>query len=418
MSDEEKGQKIKEYSVTEFVSFLDRILRSQFAAVVGEVSNYKVINNAWVVFDLKDENSKIHCFIRKERVNVQVEDGMEIKVVGRPGVYSDWGQLTFYVDLIEPVGLGALKRAFELTKKKLQKEGLFDTKYKKSIPKYPEALGLVTSEDAAAYRDVIQNIELRWGKINIYFTPVHVQGTESVSEIVRALEWFNKNQPVDTIILTRGGGSLEDFQSFNSDRTCRAIFASRIPIIVGVGHERDETLADYVADKSVSTPTACAHAAVPDRQEVHRDLKYQVRDLHRLVGEKINTQQDNLITYLSRLDNVLKSKIQFVKHLQDRFAVSLSSFVARLVDQRKDLIERENLISKPLIQNIREYKTALISQQRRIQSLNPYAILKRGYSITYRRETKELVKAASQVGAGENIITKLAEGSLNSKVTK
>src|SRR3989338_9142975 len=218
--------------------------------IEGEVSDFRVTQQKWVSFDLKDEEAEavLKCFMTVWQMGVPIENGMRVRVNGFPKVYERFGTLKLNVQRVEPVGEGALKRAYELLKKKLEEEGVFDLSRKRGLPRFPERVGLITSRDAAAFGDFLRIMNNRWGGVEIDFVPVHVQGRQAVPEILQAFLFFNglpESERPEVLVLTRGGGGLEDLHAFNDEQVVREVFLSKIPVVVGVGHERDESLCDF-----------------------------------------------------------------------------------------------------------------------------------------------------------------------------
>ncbi|MDO8435501.1 MAG: exodeoxyribonuclease VII large subunit, partial [bacterium] len=264
------------YTVSEFVTAVSAYLEQGLGTVVvqGEVTGYRIAKDRLVYFELKDASARVLCFAIVGDFHQPIEDGMEIRVTGSAKLFKATGGFHLRVIAIELVGAGALQRAFELTKQKLERDGLFAPEHKKPLPRFPEVVGIVTSKDAAAFTDVVRILNNRWGGMHIVLAPAGVQGPGAIPEIVEALRWCNENGDVrpDVLIVTRGGGSLEDLQAFNSEDVCRAIFSSRIPVVCGVGHERDTTLAELVADVRASTPSNAAERVVPDRRDIAREV--------------------------------------------------------------------------------------------------------------------------------------------------
>jgi len=315
-------------------------------------------------------------------LRIALEDGMEIKALGMPSVFQGSGSLHFRVTEVELVGAGALAKQFEMLKRKLEAEGLFAPERKRPIPRFPETVGLVTSVGAAAYDDVLRVLRNRWGGIEILFYPVSVQGFGAVESIVEAFEWFNKivitppnlplkrggNCGVDVLILTRGGGSLEDLQAFNSEAVARAVFGSRTPVVCGVGHERDISIADMVADVRAATPSNAAELTVPDRREVVQQVAYSVErmteGLERIVEEKKNT-----------IEHAMEVGARFVERYKER----LDHFV------------------------------------RTLENLNPLNILKRGYSVV--TKAGRVLKDSASAEIGDDVDIRLYKGGFTGKVT-
>ena len=277
----EKLEKVKEYSekilsVSELNDYIFKKIESDpklsFVCVSGEVTNLSESKNH-LFFDLKDENAKISCIIfsEKRRNIYEPREGEEVLVVGEVEYYRKLGKLRIKPIGIKPVGEGAYYRRIEELKQKLRREGLFDEIHKKPIPKLPERIGIVTSKDGAALKDVVNTIHKRFPNVDIYVKHSSVQGESAVKEICEGIEFLDKFN-VDVIILARGGGSVEDLEPFNDERVARAIFNARTPIITGIGHKKDETIADYVADYRAITPTEAGKIAVQDKAELLKEI--------------------------------------------------------------------------------------------------------------------------------------------------
>lgn len=404
------------FSVSEFNTAISGYLEQGLGsvAVQGEVVDFRVNRDRLVYFELKDEKARVLCFSLKWEMPQVLEDGMEVVVVGLPKLFHGSGGFHIRVQAVELKGEGALRRAFELTKKKLEGEGIFDPQYKKPLPRFPERIGLVTSHEAAAYTDVLRILQNRWGGMEIYVASVHVQGAVAVNQITRAIEYFNTSFPVDVLLLTRGGGSLEDLQAFNSEKVARAVFGSKIPIVVGVGHERDETLAEYAADVRASTPSNAAEMMVPDR----KDVQYQVDQMISLLSRQLDTEVQRRaqavelqISHLGRLVEGLMGRSYLLLH---RFRQSFS-----MVEQRISLLLREEEVARTRLTErignvLRERGQTLGLLTKLLGTLNPLATLRRGYSITFYKG--RVVKSAGTVHAGDSIATRLADGTIESIV--
>ncbi|MDP3963941.1 MAG: exodeoxyribonuclease VII large subunit [bacterium] len=373
----------KIYTVTELNEIVNAQLSTFTVRVKGEISDFRV-SGKFVYFDLKDEGSRINCFVMAFQLQQELEDGMEVIVSGSPGLYVPYGKYTFRVRSIEPVGDGALRRAFELTKKKLEAEGLFAPEHKKPIPRFPERIGLITSKDAAAYTDFLRILNNRWGGVEVLFLNVKVQGEDAVREIVRAFEIFNTHMPApDILVLTRGGGSLEDLAAFNSEQAARAIFASRIPVVVGVGHERDTTLSDLVGDFRASTPSNAAECVVPSRQNIAFEVETFRAALDAFPARYVNRWRGSIRGLLDRMDRLLRANADRGRLLSGRLH---AAWAARLKHADAQYARLSGLLTM----------------------LNPQSILRRGYSIT--RKNGKVIKDAATVKAGERIETIVHKG--------
>jgi exodeoxyribonuclease VII large subunit len=265
------------FTVSQLTSRIKDLFTRSFTDiwVEGEISNCRVAQSGHIYCTLKDDCSQVRCVCFKNQVRLmkfRPEDGLHVTVRGSLGVYEARGEYQIYVETIEPVGLGALQLAFDQLKKRLDAEGLFSSERKKPLPLLPRCIGLVTSPTGAAVRDVVRTLRRRFHNVHLTLFPVRVQGDGAALEIVGALQYFNRQQTVDVVIVARGGGSLEDLWPFNEESVARAISVSVIPVISGVGHETDFTIADFVADVRASTPSAAAELVVQTRRELDKHI--------------------------------------------------------------------------------------------------------------------------------------------------
>ena len=308
-------------SVTEFLQDCNGDLASNFAGVCisGEVSGHKVNQGKWVFFDLKDDQSSLSCFLPVWEQRIPLEDGMKIIVQGTPKV-TPWGKFSFTVKNMKPVGEGSLKKAFEMLKKKLAKEGLFDPAKKREIPKPLTKIGVISSTGAAGYKDFVKILNERWGGMTVQVAHTQVQGISAPDQIMRALKFFNEQAEVQMIAILRGGGSADDLAAFNDEQLARAIAASRIPIITGIGHEQDESLADLAADVRASTPSNAAQMLTPDRNEIIDHLLRTTNQMHGLMSKHINQiSMQNMEKIRDARDHIqsqLEQSLQHVAHQQ------------------------------------------------------------------------------------------------------
>ena len=382
----------KIYTVSELNNIVNDTLGEFAVRVRGEVSDFKRSQNGkFLYFDLKDDASRINCFAMAFQLHQELEDGMEVVVTGSPGLYVPYGKYTFRVRMVELVGEGALRRAFELTKQKLEVEGLFAEDRKKPLPRFPQRIVIVTSREAAAYTDVLRILKNRWQGLEILLYNVHVQGADAAGEIVEALTYFNKHAPVDILILTRGGGSLEDLQAFNTENVCRAVFASRIPVISAVGHERDVTLCDLVADRRASTPSNAAEIAVPDVAEILFALDSFASMLKSALEQSVQGMRARLEALTERMEGSLQKKLEQGRALEER----LGQAIERVFVQSQGKLNHISVL---------------------LRTLNPQAILQRGYSITMKNG--RVVKSALVLQVGDKVETRLASGKFFSTVRK
>lgn len=263
-------------SPSELVAYINQTLEYAYAAVtvVGEVSEFKVNQGKWVFFNVKDEETSVPCFMTLWGLNVPIEDGMKVVVRGVPKI-TKWGKFSFTVSKVAPVGEGSLKKAFEILKKKLADEGLFDVARKRPLPEDLAKIGVISSVDAAGYKDFVKIINTRWGGLKVLTAHTQVQGLDASEQIMKALKYFNENTDVQVIAILRGGGSKDDLSCFNDEALVRAVAASKIPVIAGIGHEVDESLVDLAADIRASTPSNAAELLTRDRktEKVHEKVE-------------------------------------------------------------------------------------------------------------------------------------------------
>ncbi|HEU0266070.1 MAG TPA: exodeoxyribonuclease VII large subunit, partial [Candidatus Saccharimonadaceae bacterium] len=269
------------YSVSDFIAIVNQTLDFAYPTVEieGEVASFKVNQGKFVFFDLKDSSSTVSCFMMVFQLRVPIEDGMKVIVTASPKL-TNWGRFSLTVRTIRPSGEGSLKKSFELLKAKLDKEGLFAVERKRPLPTTPRHIGVISSTGAAGYADFVKIVNARWGDMQIDVAHVQVQGEVAPEQMVRALKYFNQQEMLpEVIVLIRGGGSADDLSAFNDEPLVREIAASRVPVLTGIGHEIDVSLADLVADLAASTPSNAAELLVPDRREVLRSVKFKTSGL-------------------------------------------------------------------------------------------------------------------------------------------
>ena len=280
---------LRALTVSEFLDVVNDTLSANYGdlTIEGEVASFKVNQGKWVFFDLKDESSSVGCFLPLFKLSVELEDGMKVRVRGTPKV-TPWGKFSFTVEKIIPVGEGSIKKAFERLKKKLEKEGLFDPLRKRPLPDNLEKIGVISSTQAAGYADFIKILNERWGGLKVKVAHTSVQGLSAAEQIIRALKYFNEQAEVEVVAIIRGGGSADDLAVFNDEELVRAIAASRIPVITGIGHEVDQSLCDLAADVAASTPSNVAQMLTGDRHAEIRNLKNTVSRAKSQIFSQIN----------------------------------------------------------------------------------------------------------------------------------
>jgi exodeoxyribonuclease VII large subunit len=388
-----RDKKQEPLTVKEFLHHIKHVLKEMGQAEVrGEISEAKVVNgNAYIVLKDTEENAIINCFMgrwRLEKHSHLLEEGMEVVIRGTPDIYEPYGKFTVMIDAMAPVGEGTLKRAFEALKKKLKEKGYFDEERKRPIPEYIKHIGLITSEKGEAINDFRRNLG-EYG-FTIHMIDVRVEGEFAEDAIVAALHEMNKQKEINVIALIRGGGGLENLKAFNSERIAEAILTSRIPVITGIGHEGDESIADYTADYRCSTPTGAA---------------VLLRTARESLLSKIQRASDDLVTAFER--SVQQRKMRIV-HASDQMTQSLGR-----VFEKFHHLEME--LTRAFEQKLKMTLTTLHALASTLNTLNPAEIMKRGYSLTYSAEGR-LVKEAGKLKIGEIFYAKLYKGKIKGEV--
>ena len=296
-------------SVSDFVALINQTLEYAYPSVtvIGEVSEFRVSQGKWVSFKLKDAEAVVDCFMTAFQLRVPLENGMKIMVVAAPRLNGKWGRFSLSIRTVKPVGEGSIKKGFELLKAKLEAEGLFSPERKRALPRVPQRIAVITSTESAAYADFCKILHERWGGLAVEVAHTQVQGDPAADQIIRAIQYFNTQEVLpEVLVIIRGGGSAEDLVTFNDEALARAIAGSRIPTLVGVGHEVDHSLADMVADVRAATPTNAAEIVVPDKQALIRAAHQQAQSAGQLLTQAIahNLQQTRrqLEGALARID--------------------------------------------------------------------------------------------------------------------
>jgi exodeoxyribonuclease VII large subunit len=437
----------KIWTVTELTSRIRDILAAQFSNiwVEGEVSNYRASQPGHLYFTMKDEKAQVRCVCFRNqaiRLKFRPEDGLKLIVRGSISVYEPRGEYQIYVEHIEPAGLGALQLAFEQLKKRLEAEGLFDTARKKPLPVLPSRIGVVTSPRGAAVRDIIRILRRRFPNVYLTVYPVRVQGDGAAEDIVEALNYFDQKRLVDVILLARGGGSIEDLWAFNEEIVARAIDASTIPIVCGVGHESDFTIADFVADVRASTPSAAAEIVVRSRQEFDRHLKELEHKISQQMRYRLlewRHRLKELATHMGfrRLEDLLRRRRQQTDELTARLGTALGTRLERL--RRRYTVAGTRIASFDLRMKIRTLGLRLVQRSAelgvrmerllvakvqhlerlrlQLEERSPLRVLDRGYAICT-DASGNVVRAADQVAVGAEVNVQLARGRLGAEVRR
>jgi len=433
-------------SVTELTLRIKFLLESSFETfwVEGEISNLRRPGSGHVYFTLKDEKSQIRAVIFRpalKSIRFDLEDGMKVILRARLNVYEPRGEYQIIADAAEPRGVGALQKAFEQLRARLQEEGLFDPAHKKPIPFLPRTIGVVTSPSGAVIRDILNITSRRFPSVHILIAPVRVQGVEAPPEIVEAIADLNVHGKADVIILARGGGSLEDLAPFNDERVARAIFGSRIPVISAVGHEIDFTIADFVADLRAPTPSAAAELVVPIRGEIMENLEDLERRMKTCCARLLKSAREETALLRGRLRDPLRIIADLRLKLDDRSGSLAATVAAAIASRKSDLknmkahirllspavkLKEKRFVLENLHKNVvaaflrilEGLKKRLESEMNVLQSLSPLSVLGRGYSIVRRLPEGEIIKDAAAVAPGDDVAVRLSLGGFRAKVVK
>lgn len=386
------------YTVSELTARISDCLHRNFKTVLveGEISNLKLYPSGHLYFTLKDDFACIKAVVFNFPVKFSSEllkNGLTVTVRARIDVYEKRGEYQLVVEDMEIRGLGVLFQRFEALKRRLFEEGLFDERRKRPIPVLPRRIGIITSPAGAAIKDMLKIIKRKFENMGVLIFPVKVQGSEAAFEIVEGIEYFNATKEVDVIILGRGGGSIEDLQPFNEEIVARAIYKSDIPVVAGIGHEIDYTIADFVADLRAPTPTAAADVVVREKSELERMIEEGRERLKNAFRKRIEREKERLRSY--RIE--LKER----KYFLDENRMYLDELSTDLTQNMSSLLEGKR----------KELET--LSQ--RLSDLNPLGVLKRGYSITMKRDGI-VVRDQAEVKKGEELNVVLYKGSIKVSV--
>ena len=387
------------WSVAELTNYVRELFEIDFrlrdVSVAGEISNFTRARSGHLYFTLKDAESQLKCVMWRssaKRLRFQPQDGDAVVAHGRMTVYSAGGVYQLAANSLEPAGRGDLALAFERLKEQLAGEGLFDEAHKQPIPAFPRKIGIVTSADAAALRDILNVLERRYPIVEILIAPTLVQGNQAPVQIVQALRWLDGRYDIDSIIVARGGGSIEDLWAFNDEQVARAIFAAQHPVISGVGHETDFTIADFVADLRAPTPSAAAELAVPDREELAPGVLGMVNALSSLM--QANLQQ---------------KRWQVERQVQ---ALRLHSPVSRLDNNRQQLDNLLGRLDQSIQRFLQERKSKLMVAQVGLTAVSPLATLARGYAIV-RDGSDRVVSQVQDIATGDSLTVQVSDGTFD-----
>ncbi|MEX2523503.1 MAG: exodeoxyribonuclease VII large subunit [Gammaproteobacteria bacterium] len=434
------------YSVTRLNREVRAVLEGSFPAlwVQGEVSNLARPASGHIYFSLKDKNSQVRCAMFKNRnrqLKFSLENGMEVIVRAAVSLYEGRGEFQLIVEQLEPAGAGALQRAFEELKAKLDKEGLFDSARKRPLPEFPGSVGVVTSPSGAAIRDILHVLKRRYPRARVVIYPVPVQGEGAGGQIARALEIAGRRGEADVLILARGGGSLEDLWAFNEEVVARAVNQSPIPVVTGIGHETDFTIADFCADHRSPTPSAAAEMASPGSMELMERFSAIHNKLLSQVNQRIRKYQEQVRYYEKRLPHPRRQLQNINQHLDNLSLRLVRSARTVIVEKRSALLKLQAAINhhnpKQLLRYqqgrcrhldeqlrtamsyyLRTLKQKLNNTAHTLHAVSPLVTLDRGYAIVTRADSDSIIRDAAELGPGDEIRTRLARGQIHSTVNK
>ncbi len=378
-------------SVSEFNAFVNQTLEFAYPEVVieGELSSFKINQNKWVFFDLKDSASTVGCFMSVYQLNTPLEDGMLVRVRAQPKLTA-WGKFSLTIRSVELAGEGSVKKAFELLRAQLEKEGMFATERKRPLPEFPKRIGLITSKQAAAYNDFVTILNDRWNGVEVDHLQVQVQGEAAPAQVVGAIESFNSNaDDYDVLVIIRGGGSAEDLQAFQTEPVARAVFGSKIPTLVAIGHEDDISLAELSADVRAATPTDAARLIVPDKTV----FLQSIRAKHNLLSE------------------YMQAKVYSKREVLTRFEHSLTTL---LQSANTQLTAQENLLVTNLSHVFQISQKQFHELELKMNTLSPQAVLQRGYAVV--SQGNVAIHSAKEVKIDSEIMIQLSKGKLRAKI--
>jgi len=413
--------------------------------VEGEISNFVRPASGHWYFSLKDESAQVRCSMFRnanQHIKFIPENGMHVVVRAKVSIYESRGDYQLTVNHLEEIGFGALQRAFEQLKNQLEKEGLFAETHKKPIPTFPKQIGVITSPSGAAVRDILNVLKRRFPLTPVIIYPTMVQGEEAADQIVQAIQIANQRHECDVIILARGGGSIEDLWPFNEERVARAVFDSEIPIVCGVGHEIDFTIADFVADLRAPTPSAAAELVSPNQVEILQLINNVQNDLLSTIAQQLLTLQSQA-NYLSKrlmqchpatqlqqqaqqLDQLEQQLLRLPLLMIERYQAQLNQLALRLQTfHPKQMIEKiqhtlqsfEEKLSAHIKFMLQETQSRFHHCVHALNTVSPLATLERGYAMVT-DSNHQIIRDTKQVKNGDTIITRLAHGELKSTITE
>jgi exodeoxyribonuclease VII large subunit len=434
------------YTVSRLVRETRAVLEGSFPLiwVSGEISNLAQPASGHIYFSLKDEIAQVRCAMfrmKRQRLRFEPENGQQVLLRARISLYEARGEFQLIAEHMEPAGEGALRLAFEQLKRKLAAEGLFDATGKKTLPAIPRQVGIITSPSGAAIRDLLTVLKRRFPALPVIIYPVQVQGEGAAEQMTRMVQLANRRDECDLLILSRGGGSLEDLQAFNDEGLARAIHASGIPVVTGIGHEIDFTIADFVADQRAPTPSAAAELISPDQAAWLRQLQQAFQRLGQIQNRRLRLLRERLSELDKRLHRQhpsqrLQQRAQRFDELLQRFKqaqqlhlvtlhhrleklrsrLSRISPQQRIENQRHDYQGYAERLQRAVERRLADERTRLNQLARDLHTLSPLNTLNRGYAIVSHEEDKRIIRASSEVNRGDKVRARLSQGALVCRV--
>ncbi|MBL6917829.1 MAG: exodeoxyribonuclease VII large subunit [Gammaproteobacteria bacterium] len=432
------------YEVSEFTDEARALIESEFNPVwlTGEISNLATPASGHLYFSLKDDHAQVRCAMfrnRRRPTHHEIANGDAVLLSGKASIYTPRGDFQVIVDYIEPAGEGELRRRYDLLRKKLEREGLFDSNLKKSVPDLPKRISVITSPSGAALQDILVTLARRFPLAHVIHLPVPVQGENAVPEIVNAFGLLKKPPKPDVVVLARGGGSLEDLWAFNEEAVVRAIHACNLPVVTGIGHETDVTLADFAADLRAPTPTAAAESVSPDCKMLAKDVSnFQTKMLDamqssvQLFGqridnassrlrhprERLNHQQQTVTNSERRIKNCLRHTLDSNQNTLDNLNTRLMSRSPEktLKFQSNQINGLAKFLKQQLERRLQLNEKSFDVLAAKLKTLSPTATLARGFSIVRAKNGKRIVRSAEQLKKGATVIAEFAEGTVTASV--
>lgn len=387
---------IKNLSVTQANNYIKKIIDNDFIlnnlCVKGELSNFKLHSSGHLYFSLKDENSKVNCVMFRnyaENIDFIPQNGMMVTVKGRASIYTKDGTYAIYCSEMNDEGTGNLYREFERLKKKLAIEGIFDESHKKTIPQYPQKIGVITSPTGAAIRDIINVTKRRNKMVELIIYPSLVQGACASEDVIKGIERFNYIKGIDVIILARGGGSMEELWAFNDEKLAHAIYDSKIPVITGIGHETDYTIADFASDKRAPTPSAAAEIAVFNLSETENIVQKYKQKIEEMIGDIIKDKYKDL--------SVMRKNLEY------------NSPSINIINEYNNIDNLVKILKIRALNNLERNKEKLSKANSLLISHNPLNILNKGYSVI-QSESGEIINKIEVLKKNSSVNITLSDG--------